>query len=85
MWDAGLTLYAADFWVSHLRTGVIVLTRQALWDILIIADGIAFFVVRMIGLSHQDENMINIAFDILSVEALFLVPRRVRHSARELY
>ncbi|QIW99083.1 hypothetical protein AMS68_004601 [Peltaster fructicola] len=60
-WDAGLTLYAADFW--------------ALWDILIIADGIAFFVTRMVGLTHADHATIDIAFDILSVEALFLVPR----------
>jgi len=51
------------------------LTTQALWDLLIIADGLAFFITRMIGLAHSDRVIIDTAFDILSVEALFLVPR----------
>jgi hypothetical protein len=60
-WDAGITFYAADFWAS--------------WDLGIIAIGIAFFVTRMIGLARVDAGTTDIAFDILSVEALFLVPR----------
>ncbi|GIZ41595.1 hypothetical protein CKM354_000489400 [Cercospora kikuchii] len=59
--DAGLTFYATDFW--------------SLWDLGIIFVGIAFFVARMIGLAHRDSYVNDIAFDILSVEALFLVPR----------
>nr|POE66675.1 hypothetical protein CFP56_72098 [Quercus suber] len=59
--DAGSTLYAKDFW--------------ALWDIGIIATGTAFFCLRMIGLAKKDHKITDVAFDVLSVEALFLVPR----------
>nr|POE71886.1 hypothetical protein CFP56_11762 [Quercus suber] len=57
----GSTLYAKDFW--------------ALWDIGIIVIGAAFFCLRMIGLAKEDQKITDVAFDILSVEALFLVPR----------
>ncbi|KAK5731469.1 hypothetical protein LTR17_011357 [Elasticomyces elasticus] len=60
-WDAGIALYAVDFW--------------SLWDLGIIATGVAFLVVRVIGMAKDDHKLIDIAFDILSVEALFLVPR----------
>lgn len=60
-WDAGSALYATDFW--------------SLWDIGIIAIGAAFLVVRVIALAHDNHKMTDTAFDILSVEALFLVPR----------
>ncbi|KAK4900599.1 hypothetical protein LTR27_002315 [Elasticomyces elasticus] len=60
-WDAGIALYAVDFW--------------SLWDLGIIATGVAFLVVRIIGMAKDDHKLIDIAFDILSVEALFLVPR----------
>ena len=59
--DAGSTFYITDFW--------------ALWDIAIIATGAAFFIARMVGLARNDLHTIDIAFDILAVEALFLVPR----------
>lgn len=59
--DAGITFYAADFWAS--------------WDLGIIAVGIAFFIARMIGIATDNTRATDIAFDILSVEALFLVPR----------
>lgn len=59
--DAGSTFYATDFW--------------ALWDVGIIVVGLAFFVTRMIGLANDDRYATDVAFDILSVEALFLVPR----------
>ena len=60
-WDAGVTFYATDFWTS--------------WDLGIIAVGIAFFIARMIGIAREDTGATDVAFDILSVEALFLVPR----------
>ena len=59
--DAGTLFYAADFW--------------SLWDIAIIGIGVAFFVSRIVGLSKQSANIVDISFDILSIEALFLVPR----------
>ena len=59
--DAGFTFYAADFW--------------AVWDLGIIAVGIAFFVSRMIGLSTDHRVTTDTAFDILALEALLLVPR----------
>lgn len=59
--DAGLTFYAADFW--------------SLWDFGIIALGIAYFITRVVGLSKHDAHIIETSFDILSLEALFLVPR----------
>ncbi|KAK3072848.1 hypothetical protein LTR53_006080 [Teratosphaeriaceae sp. CCFEE 6253] len=62
-WDAGSALYAADFW--------------SIWDLGIIATGIAFTICRIIGLAKDDHALIDIAFDILAVEALFLVPRWV--------
>ncbi|KAH9827927.1 Ca2+/Mg2+-permeable cation channel [Teratosphaeria destructans] len=60
-WDAGSTFYAKDFW--------------SIWDLGIIATGVAFFIVRVIGLVRRDVKLTDTAFDILSVEALFLVPR----------
>ena len=60
-WDAGSIFYATDFW--------------SLWDLGIIATGVAFFITRVIGLAKGDHQIIDTAFDILSVEALFLVPR----------
>lgn len=59
LWDAGLAFYAADFW--------------AIWDLGIIATGLSFFICRMIGLSTSNHVVLDTAFDILSVEALFLV------------
>ena len=59
--DAGTLFYAADFW--------------SLWDIGIIGVGAAFLVARTIGMSKQSEKVTHISFDILSIEALFLVPR----------
>lgn len=54
-----MTFYAADFW--------------AIWDLGIIATGVSFFICRMVGLSTDDHVTTDTAFDILSVEALFLV------------
>jgi hypothetical protein len=47
-----------------------------LWqDLGIIVVGTAFFIMRTIGLHTANSNTSDIAFDILAVEALFLVPR----------
>ena len=59
--DAGTLFYAADFW--------------SLWDIGIIGVGAAFLVTRAIGLWKNSDRIIDVSFDILSIEALFLVPR----------
>lgn len=58
--DAGL-FYYADFWSS--------------WDLAIILTGLAFLVTRVIGLATGNNETTEIAFDILSLEAIFLVPR----------
>ncbi|KAL9120427.1 MAG: hypothetical protein Q9187_003020 [Circinaria calcarea] len=59
--DAGTLFYAADFW--------------SLWDLGIIGVGVAFLISRVIGLAKDSDRIIDISFDILSLEALFLVPR----------
>lgn len=59
--DAGILFYQTDFWTA--------------WDIAIIAVGVVFFVVRTVGLVKDNAEITDIAFDILSMEALFLVPR----------
>ncbi|MCJ1246489.1 hypothetical protein MMC30_003697 [Trapelia coarctata] len=60
--DAGHLFYAADFW--------------SLWDLCIILVGIAFMIARIIGFIKSDtREIMDISFDILSLEALFLVPR----------
>lgn len=64
--DAGLRLYAVDFW--------------SLWDIGIVVIGIAFFITRVIGLIKHNNNITEMSFDILALEALFLVPRFVERT-----
>ncbi|KAG0153745.1 hypothetical protein PDIDSM_2400 [Penicillium digitatum] len=59
--DAGVVFYQMDFW--------------SLWNLSIIAVGIAFVITRVVGLSKDDNRIIELSFDILSLEALFLVPR----------
>lgn len=59
--DAGFMFYSNDFW--------------SLWDLGIIGTGIAFIIARIVGLTKGSDYITNIAFDILSLEALFLVPR----------
>ncbi|THX90986.1 hypothetical protein D6D08_03523 [Aureobasidium pullulans] len=61
-WDAGTTtFYLADFW--------------SLWDLFVIGIGVAFFITRMIGLHQGNDRIIDTSFDILALEALFLIPR----------
>ncbi|KAJ5268693.1 hypothetical protein N7505_004451 [Penicillium chrysogenum] len=59
--DAGVIFYQMDFW--------------SLWNLSIIGVGIAFVITRVIGLAKGDNPIIELSFDILSLEALFLVPR----------
>ncbi|KAG8627915.1 hypothetical protein KVT40_003788 [Elsinoe batatas] len=60
-WDAGTAFYFSDFWT--------------LWDVAIVATGASFLVCRVIGLSQDNRRVIDTSFDILAMEALFLVPR----------
>ncbi|KAI4601024.1 hypothetical protein KJ359_012211 [Pestalotiopsis sp. 9143b] len=59
--DAGSIFYSADVW--------------NLFDMIMIAIGLVFAILRFIGLYNQDLIMVDIAFDVLSLEALFMVPR----------
>ncbi|KAK6948623.1 hypothetical protein Daesc_010393 [Daldinia eschscholtzii] len=59
--DAGSVFYAADVW--------------NLFDMIMIAIGIVFAVLRFIGLYKADYTLVDIGFDVLSLEALFMVPR----------
>jgi hypothetical protein len=60
--DAGQTsFYASDFWWT--------------WDISIVVVGMIFCVLRVVGLSSASKDTIDLAYDVLGLEALFLVPR----------
>ncbi|KAI8962334.1 hypothetical protein F5Y11DRAFT_365990 [Daldinia sp. FL1419] len=59
--DAGSIFYAADVW--------------NLFDMIMIAIGIVFAVLRFVGLYKADYTLVDIGFDVLSLEALFMVPR----------
>ncbi|KAI0013045.1 hypothetical protein F4779DRAFT_613913 [Xylariaceae sp. FL0662B] len=59
--DAGSIFYAADVW--------------NLFDMIMIAIGIIYVVLRLVGLYKGDLYLVDIAFDVLSLEALFMVPR----------
>ncbi|ORY09678.1 hypothetical protein BCR34DRAFT_486901 [Clohesyomyces aquaticus] len=60
--DAGQTsFYASDFWW--------------MWDISIVLVGTVFFVLRIVGLNMDSESIIDLSYDVLGLEALFLVPR----------
>ncbi|TVY93623.1 Calcium channel [Lachnellula willkommii] len=59
--DAGSIFYAVDLWNGC--------------DIVIILIGAAFIICRVVGLVRDDKLIIDAAFDILSLEALFMVPR----------
>ncbi|KAH6659412.1 hypothetical protein BKA67DRAFT_652642 [Truncatella angustata] len=59
--DAGSIFYAADVW--------------NLFDMIMIAIGAIFATLRFVGIYNKDLNLIDMAFDVLSLEALFMVPR----------
>lgn len=59
--DAGSLFYVYDFW--------------NVFDLIMICVGIAFAVLRLLGLWRGDSYLIDISFDVLALEALFMVPR----------
>lgn len=60
--DAGQTsFYASDFWWT--------------WDISIVVVGVIFCILRIVGLSSASKDTVDLAYDVLGLEALFLVPR----------
>ncbi|KZF19398.1 hypothetical protein L228DRAFT_263732 [Xylona heveae TC161] len=59
--DMGALLYVTDFW--------------SIWDLGIICVGVAYLVARFIGVAKKDGQIVELSFDILSLEALLLVPR----------
>ncbi|KAI1131350.1 ion transporter [Nemania abortiva] len=59
--DAGSIFYATDIWNA--------------FDLVMIAIGIVYFVLRCVGLYNKDYVLVDIAFDVLALEALFMVPR----------
>ncbi|TWU72779.1 hypothetical protein ED733_003471 [Metarhizium rileyi] len=59
--DAGSIFYATDIW--------------NVFDMIMILIGFVFATLRVIGLAKQDINMNEMAFNVLSLEALFMMPR----------
>ncbi|KAI1736769.1 ion transporter [Xylaria scruposa] len=59
--DAGSVFYAADVW--------------NVFDMAMIAIGLVYFILRCVGLYRKDYGLVDTAFDILALEALFMVPR----------
>ncbi|KAF8427499.1 hypothetical protein EV426DRAFT_699329 [Tirmania nivea] len=59
--DAGTLFYASDIW-SWL-------------DMFVTLIGLAFLICRIIGLVKDDDKIVDRSFDILSLEALVLIPR----------
>ncbi|KAL3296712.1 ion transporter [Colletotrichum asianum] len=59
--DAGTIFYATDIW--------------NMFDMIMIGIGIAFAVLRVIGITNQDREITDLAFDVFALEALFMVPR----------
>ncbi|KAG9247684.1 hypothetical protein BJ878DRAFT_491316 [Calycina marina] len=59
--DAGSIFYAADIWNGC--------------DLIIITIGAVFFITRIVGRMKDSDSIVDTAFDILSLEALFIVPR----------
>ncbi|KAF2203191.1 hypothetical protein GQ43DRAFT_470203 [Delitschia confertaspora ATCC 74209] len=62
IYDAEQTsFYTADFWW--------------LWDMSIVIVGTIFFIMRIVGLTTSSRATIDMSYDVLGLEALFLVPR----------
>lgn len=68
-WETGSRFYAADLW-NYM-------------DISIAIVSIAFIVTRLIGFIRHDLDIINTAFDILSILAIPLLPRYVHKSGAQ--
>lgn len=59
--DAGSIFYAADIWNA--------------FDIIMIGIGFAFATLRIIGIVNDDPWVTDLAFNVFSLEALFMIPR----------
>ncbi|UKZ66136.1 uncharacterized protein TrAtP1_007316 [Trichoderma atroviride] len=59
--DAGAIFYATDIW--------------NLFDMIMILIGIIFAVLRIIGILQPETRCNDLAFDVLALEALFMIPR----------
>ncbi|KXX74589.1 Calcium channel YVC1 [Madurella mycetomatis] len=59
--DAGSVFYAADVW--------------NIFDMVMIGIGFAYAVMRIVGLETGNAGLVDLAFDVLALEALFMVPR----------
>ncbi|KAL2691563.1 hypothetical protein Neosp_001952 [[Neocosmospora] mangrovei] len=59
--DAGSIFYATDIW--------------NLFDMIMITIGFTFAILRIIGITQDRVDLSDLAFDILSLEALFMIPR----------
>ncbi|KAM0202788.1 hypothetical protein ACHAPA_000783 [Fusarium lateritium] len=59
--DAGSIFYATDIW--------------NLFDMIMITIGFAFGILRVIGIVQGKPELSELAFDILALEALFMIPR----------
>ncbi|KAH6685945.1 hypothetical protein F5X68DRAFT_17752 [Plectosphaerella plurivora] len=59
--DAGSIFYAADIWNA--------------FDMIMIAIGFTFAILRIIGILNDDKDIAELAFHIFALEALFMVPR----------
>ncbi|TGZ82385.1 hypothetical protein EX30DRAFT_394705 [Ascodesmis nigricans] len=59
--DSGVQFYAQDLW--------------SLLDLCMVAIGVIYLVLRIIGVVEYSDDITDTAFDVLSLEALLLVPR----------
>ena len=59
--DTGSMFYARDFWNY--------------WDVGVLVVGFAYLIMRIVGLVKGNKEIVSASFDVLSLEALFLVPR----------
>ncbi|KAK0636976.1 hypothetical protein B0T17DRAFT_613630 [Bombardia bombarda] len=59
--DAGSVFYAADVW--------------NIFDMAMMLIGLVFFIMRIVGLQTNNDRLVDLAFDVLALEALFMVPR----------
>ncbi|KAL8974989.1 MAG: hypothetical protein Q9197_000790 [Variospora fuerteventurae] len=79
--DAGTLFYAADFWslwdivVHGMLFSATPLDLEGLVSLCLIRANLTSFTTGVTGLAKHSAHIIDVSFDILSLEALFLVPR----------
>ncbi|KAL2267248.1 hypothetical protein VTJ83DRAFT_4525 [Remersonia thermophila] len=59
--DAGSVFYATDVW--------------NVFDVFMIGIGFTYFILRAVGLKSHNAHLVELSFDVLALEALFMVPR----------